>query len=216
MANIGENKGRRLRIALQRFSAMLIEEARDITGMSFPKLNAALAGKDGPSINSFRWSLYPLRRDSRAPQAASIQWLENSVAKLLKRPAHEVVIYNTALINSKDPYADLSIGKPAAGIDLRDVDEHDLHLGYADEWPTYRRLKYSRPRGGVHLISLYAWQYGILWDRGVLKEPWTREALGLPADIPVESFLPGLVEKAKQEHIACMKSIALSAGNLPE
>lgn len=212
MSNIAKNKGRRLRIALCRFGAMLIEEARDITGLSFAALDDAL---DLPEGQAFRYSLYPIRDKTRAPQAAGIQGLENRVAKLLKRSVNIVVIENNAL-TAQGPFTDLAIDLPAGGIDLRSVDEHDLQLGYEDDWPTYRRLKYSKPQNGLRLIDLYAWQWGVLWDRGALQDPWTREAQGLPPEAPVESFLPALVQHAKAERRAWMRMMNATAVAVPE
>lgn len=77
MANIGPNKGRRLRAALSRFSAMLIEEARSVSGLSYAQLDEALGLSEG---QAYRYSLYPMEAKTRAPQAGSIQRLENRVA----------------------------------------------------------------------------------------------------------------------------------------
>src|SRR3546814_7312118 len=89
MANVGPNRGRRLRLALSRFAAMLIEEAQSISGLSYAQLDEAL---DLPSGQSFRYSRYPVEAKTRAPQAGSVQRLENRVAVFLKRPRHIVVV----------------------------------------------------------------------------------------------------------------------------
>ncbi|XYJ88709.1 Transposase [Cupriavidus necator] len=212
MANIGPNRGRRLRIALSRFAAMLIEEARDFTGLTFEQLDEALELKEGEAI---RYSRYPIERGTRAPNADDIQDLEDRVARLLKRPAHTVVVENNAVLNA-DPYADPVIGEPRSGMNLRDLDATDVQLGYEGDWPTYRRLKYSPPTRGVRVLDLYLWQWGILWDKGVL--PWSREALGLPQSTPVEEFLPALVQEVKrqrQEVFADLQHLQ-HAGILPE
>jgi len=199
MANVGPNKGRRLRLALSRFSAMLIEEARDLSGLAHPKLDEVFGFHVGKCQ---RYALYPPRPWNRAPQADEIQNLENLVARLLKRPAHVVVIEdNTRFVGNND-LLDVVVGPPDAGLDLRAADETDLELRYEDDWPTYRRLKYSSPRNGITLLDLYAWQYGIFWDKGILPDPWTREALGIPANVPVDVFLPGLVEEMKAKRLA--------------
>lgn len=45
---------------------MLIEEARDVSGLSYPKLDQALGLPDG---QAFRYSQYPIVAKTRAPQA---------------------------------------------------------------------------------------------------------------------------------------------------
>jgi hypothetical protein len=201
MANNGSNMGRTLRPALSRFAAMLVEEARDLLGLTYPKLDEKLKLIDGTTQ---RYALYPTRKETRAPQADEIQNLENIVAAAVQRPAHIVVIENNALLADGAHLLDIGIGVPDAKINLRQIDKNSLQLGYEDDWPTYRRLKYTRPRGGVSLLELYAWQWGVLWDRGVLREPWTREAQGIAPDVPTEDFLPKLVEEAKQQRLAVM------------
>lgn len=214
MANIGSNKGRRLRVALSRFAAMLIEEARDITGLTFPELDEGLELEPGQAV---RYSRYPIEAGTRAPNAAGIQRLEEKVAALLKRPSHTVVIENNALL-SEDWLADPVVGVPAADINLRTTESTDLQLGYEDDWPTYRRLKYSVPQDGIRLLDLYLWQYGVLWEMGTLPPEWSREAIGVPEDMPVEEFLPQLVQEAKRQRLQILKGIqALGrAGILPE
>ncbi|MCT7327996.1 hypothetical protein [Ralstonia mojiangensis] len=214
MANIGSNKGKRLRVALCRFAAMLIEEARDIAGLTFEELDHSLGLEPGQVI---RYSRYPIEAGTRAPHAAGIQRLEEKVAALLKRPSHTVVIENNALL-LEDWLADPVVGVPAADINLRTTESTDLQLGYEGDWPTYRRLKYSAPQDGVRLLDLYLWQYGVLWEMGTLPPEWSREAIGVPEDMPVEEFLPQLVEEAKHQRLQFLNGIqALGrAGILPE
>ncbi|MFL6671724.1 MAG: hypothetical protein ACJ8LG_00360 [Massilia sp.] len=196
MANIGANNRRSLTGALKRFASMLIEEARDVGGFTFAELDALLDFDDGTT------SRYSQRK--RAPNAEDIQDLENKVARLLKRPAHLVVIENNGLA-AEGGMANLEFGVPDKALNLRDTPANSLQLGYDTDWPTYRRLKYSPPSGSLSLLSVYAWQWGILWDRGALGAPSTREASGLHPDTPVEVFLPGLVEDAKVERAAYMR-----------
>lgn len=175
---------------------MLIEEAKDVGGFTFAELDALLDVEDGTT------SRYSQRK--RAPNAEDIQDLENKVARLLKRPAHVVVIENNGLA-VEGSMANLEFGAPDKALNLRDTPAYSLQLGYDGDWPTYRRLKYSPPRGGRSLLSVYAWQWGVLWDRGALAEPWTREDLELAPDTPVEAFLPKMVEEAKAERAAYMR-----------
>lgn len=198
VANIGPNSRRSLTGALKRFASMLIEEARDVGGFTFAELDTMLDLAEGTT------SRYSQRK--RAPNAEDIQDLENKVARLLKRPAHVVVIEANDMAVA--PYAELVVGEPDKNLNLRAMSAEYLQFGYEGDWPTYRRLTYSSPRGGVRLIHLYAWQWGILWDRGVLPSEWTRAALGIPEDAPVESFLPAMVEAAKLERAAAWRAQA--------
>lgn len=175
---------------------MLMEEARDVGGFTFAELDALLNVEDGTT------SRYSQRK--RAPNAEDIQDLENKVARLLKRPAHTVVIENNGFAVAGE-IASLEFGVPDKALNLRDTPAYLLQLGYDADWPTYRRLKYSPPRDGRSLLSVYAWQWGILWDRGALAEPWTREALGIAPDTPVEAFLPRMVEEAKAKRVAYIR-----------
>lgn len=202
MANTGPNNRRSLTGALKRFASMLIEEARDVGGFTFAELDVLLDVEEGTT------SRYSQRK--RAPNAEDIQDLENRVARLLKRPAHVVVIENNGL--AVNPYTELGIDEPDKNLNLRKIPAECLELSYEGDWPTYRRLKYSPPRGGLRLVHLFAWQWGILWDRGVLPSQWSRATLGIPADAPVESFLPAMVEAAKLERSAAWAAQAALHG----
>jgi hypothetical protein len=130
------------------------------------------------------------------------------------RPPHLVVIKDNGLAIGGG-FANLSAGFPDKNLNLRDTPSYAFQLGYEDDWPTYRRLKCSPPRDGRTLLGLYAWQWGILWDRNALPEPWTREALGIDPSVPVEGFLPAMVEEAKAERRAYMRMRrSVEAGNL--
>ena len=213
-----QTKGRRLGPALSYFAAMLIEEALDLSGLTV----AQLAKKwDVPYERVKRYSRYPGEKGKiRGLQVASIQWLENEVAKLLQRSAHTVVI----------KYSSGDLAKPTADLNVRNFNEFELRLGYGDGWPTYGCLKFGYEnfwptfgclRGESQLepsinelvkqgasfgewpkkIQLYAWQWGILWDKGL---PWlSRAALGVQENIAVESFLPSMTNKAKWSLADC-------------
>lgn len=190
--NQGKNKGRTLKIALSRFSAMLIEEARDLTGMGYKELDEALDLEHGQCE---RYARYPGMKKDRAPQAAGIQQLENRVAKLLKRPAHRVVIIdNNKILSACDEIMDIDdvIGTPEAGINLREYDGAFLQLGYENDWPTYRRLKCSGRN-----LQLYSWQWGILWDR-MTPCPY-RTKFGFHQDEPIENCIMELMRTAQHE-----------------
>ncbi|UWE17689.1 hypothetical protein [Herbaspirillum huttiense] len=185
-------KPRRLSAALRRFSAMLIEEAHDISGLSYEALDEHFGFSTGLCLR--------YRARKRAPQADEIQNLENHVARLLKRPAHVVLITGSSKISNGWLQCE-SIGVPDVGMNLPDWDDANLQLGYEDDWPTYRRLKYGRVIGGIRTIDLYRWQWGCLWDKGLLQEPWTRACQGLDADTPIEDFLEKKVSAwREQEH----------------
>lgn len=210
--NVGPNKGRRLRLALARFAAMLIEEARDITGLSYERLDEALGLPHGQAI---RYSRYNKGGgDTRAPQAAGIQELENRVAKLLGRMAHTLVVENNAEIGPGGFHQPGFVaGHPEENLNLREYKVDDFQIGYAGDWPTYRRLKNEpgtlfREFLPIHnlvdraahdawpeMLKLYAWQWGVLWDRGL---PWLRrEAVGVPANTPVDAFLQTYTAQAQ-------------------
>jgi len=192
----GTNKGRRIRLALGRFGEMLIREAREVGGFTFEELDEAFGfTKD----RCAHYSIFSKgKKKSRAPQADEIQDLENKVARILKRSAHRVDVENFALLD-EDPFADIAIGPPDLGMNLREFVSNDFGLCYEDDWPTYRRLTVNSAvvSTGPTLRELYSWQWGVLWDRGILPAPWTREEQGFPPGVPIEQLLPTLVEKAK-------------------
>ena len=170
---------------------MLVEEARDLTGMSYADLDEALNLEPGQSA---RYALYPGLKKDRAPQAGSIQQLENRVAKLLKRTAHRVVIIDNAKVLSTDEMMHLEevIGIPEAGINLREHDGASLQLEYENNWPTYRRLK-CKPQN----LRLYGWQWGILWDK-MTPCPY-RSQFGFGMEEFVEQCVSKLTEFAMEE-----------------
>jgi len=201
--NVGENKGRRLKLALSRFAAMLIEEARDLTGFSYTQLDEKL---DLPDGQSYRYSLYPITAKTRAPQAAGIQELENRVARLLKRAPHKIVVENNSKLAEGSPFSDSHVEDMVGEkLNLREYDALDFQLGYEYDWPTYRRLKYDPEvlfssgekifelmQLGAHdrwpeLLRLYSWQWGVLWDKDL---PWlSRFEFGISEDWDIEFFL---------------------------
>jgi len=170
MPNRKPNKGRRLRLALGRFSAMLMEECRDLLGLSYPEIDSAL---DYPKGRAYIWSKFggPTNttgnKKERSPQAGSMQTLENKVAKLLGRPAHKLVIESNSEIDPTDFQSDLVVAELGSGVNVRKFDLSDLQIGYEDDWPTYRRLKYAPD---PNLIHLYRWQWKVLWDPEIRKE----------------------------------------------
>ena len=220
--NVGENKKRRLNRALQRFAAMLIEEAMDLSGLPKSKIAEAM-GLSDDQVN--RYTRLPGMKNSRAPQAAAVQQLENRVAKLLKRTAHTVVVHNNSKLDSSNAYFSDSVeGRPGDDLNLRQFDMGSFQLGYEGDWPTYRQLKTFRAwtTGSVDVKSLvkkhasyeewpemlrfYAWQWGILWERGV---PWlSRENFGIDTNAKLEIFLPAMTERAKLDR----RAIAVVSG----
>ena len=193
----GTNKGRRIRLALGRFGEMLIREAREIGGFTFEELDGAFGFTKDRCAHYLIFSKG--KKKSRAPQADEIQDLENKVARILKRLAHRIDVENFALLE-EDPFADIVIGSPDLGKNLREFVSNDFGLCYEDDWPTYSRLTVNEavsPDGHHTLLELYRWPWGVLWDRCILPLPWTREEQGFPLDVPIEQLLPTLVEKAK-------------------
>lgn len=180
---------------------MLVEEARDISGLTFEKLDEEFGF---PIDRCKYYAKYPVRKKTRAAPADEIQNLENLVARLLKRPAHILIIEDNSLILADDPMADITVGVPDKNLNLRHAQQTDLVIAYEGDWPTYRRLKYNPIShfSKVRLIDFYWWQWGILWDKGVLPEPWTRKSQGFPDDAPVKLIVDSLMAKAKAMRLA--------------
>ena len=210
MSNVGPNEGRRLRMASSRFTAMLIEEAKDLSGLTYAKLDEALGFELGRCT---QYSRYPVREKTRAPQADELQNLENLVARLLLRPAHVLKIENLALLTTDEPFADIVVGEPDLALDLREFQQIDFVITYEDDWPTYRRLKYDSIAllTGQSLVALYAWQWGILYDRKMLPEHFAESLGHMTGKVALETAIPNLMARAKAERRAVE-----AAGILPE
>ncbi|ALE53336.1 hypothetical protein AC233_00310 [Burkholderia sp. HB1] len=188
---------------------MLIEEARDITGLSHEKLDEKLVLRDARNNEigltagtCARYARAPSNPRVRAPQAGAIQSLEHRVANLLGRPAHRIVIGSISPLIRGDLRAhcpiDLITGEPTAGINLRDSNAEELWLGYEYGWPTYADLgKFNR----AHLhdqslrVNQLAWQWGCLWKQGLLS----REVFGVPVDADIEMHVMTRVAAEKFE-----------------
>jgi hypothetical protein len=197
MSNTVKNRGRILNKELRLFASYLIEEALDISGLNYFELDEKL---DIPGGQSYRYSKGLCTKKGRAPQLGSIQNLENRVAKLLKRPAHIVAILNHSDSNLIiESTSEIIVGLPVPGVNLRDLNGQILSFGYDDNWPTYRRLKYAPVRQNISTLSLYAWQWGILWDRDVLPEPWRRECHDLSMDAPIEPLIASIMQTFMNE-----------------
>lgn len=231
MPNVEPNKGRRLRLALSRFAAMLIEEARYLSQftpsgftnkvITYEELDAHLfcdpdrlpPKKQPRSSGSMAYSKYPPGPNSRAPNADFIQNLELRVAKFVGRPSHTVVVENNALISEENLSKSLSIGPPISGLNLRDYSAIDFQLGYQNDWPTFRRLRYLSTPDGQPLFSLYAWQYSRVWDAGLIPyRAEMLESLNLPADTPTKE----MIETATQQQLNIRNALAKKMQKLPE
>lgn len=209
MANVGINNGRRDQPALSRFVAMLIEEAVDLTGLTEEKVFEKLAL---PAGKAKHWAYSPGKIDDRAPQSNKIQAVENSVAKLVGRTAHTILVrnnYKAIFSNRRNP--DDIEGKPGDRPNLRKYESSGLELCYEDNWPTYHDLisknDFLSPYPGssirdlLHdgtydkwppLLRKFSFQWSALWDKEL---PWlSREMCGVPPDAPVASFLPEMTE----------------------
>ena len=193
-------------MALGRFSAMLIEECRDLTGLTYEEIDKKLGLETG---QAFRWSrfggpqsLSGIKKE-RSPQAGAMKYLEVKVAKFLGRPAHKLVVESNSHLDPNDPSKDLVVADLKPAINLRSYDQSDLQIGYEDNWPTYRRLKYSSK---LDLIAVYRWQWRILWD------PDDRKGLG---DSEVDARIQELFEQAKQQRKSLLsESSDLRVGSL--
>ncbi|MFC4275335.1 hypothetical protein [Achromobacter aloeverae] len=203
------HRGDRLHLARQRFSAMLIDEVKDIAGMTLPQIDEALqkAGLrskvDTRTNMAARYSHWLPGPDGRAPTAGDIQEFEDKVAAVLERPAHKVLVYRYI----KPEYDQVEVlGAPGDRLDLGDASPVDLYLDYEDDWPTYRRLKADRLRRRIRgtarpdLIDLYAWQWGVLWKKTAEREPvFSWEEIGLPSEQSIAANLEELVRQGKRE-----------------
>lgn len=205
MANNGPNKGSLLRPALKRFTSMLIEEARDITGLSFEDLDVALDLSDGEALRYFIGG-----QKGRGSKADKIQNLENDVAALVGRPAHKVVVEANALLDLADQEKDVAVATPDKGLKLPDAEKIDIQLGYEGDWPTYRRLKSLKHEV---LLLAYGWQWKMYWDQRILPSPWTREEQELKTEEDVERFIFNTVEEFKSLRKTYWDATSASAGN---
>lgn len=236
MANVGKNGGRRLRLALSRFAAMLIAEARFLSRFSpggvsakplaYEALDALLFAEhenpkkpDPITSGSYAYSKFPPGKRARAPNAAFIQQLEVRVAEFVGRPSHLVVIENNALISQDFSYAELNAGVPLPGLDLRDFDASDFQLGYQHGWPTFRQLtqSFSGLPSMPPLFDAYAWQYARVWESGLLgdRRLMLRD-LGLADDTTLREMIKVAVEKQVAIRRQLPFYVKYPAGNLPE
>ena len=218
--NRGPNKKKRMKPALARFASMLIEEAKDITGLTYPKLDEALGIAVGQAM---RYSeFHKGREDPHAPQAAGIQELENRVARLLGRTAHVIVVENNSKIGpggfEKPGFIE---GAPGDGLNLRAYDAVDFQLGYDGGWPTYWSLKadpstifcyfpkiHELVAQGLHddwpeMLQIYSWQWGVLWERGL---PWlSRETMEVEPETPIDEAVKKITAQAMQDRVVFEK-----------
>lgn len=222
--NTGENSGPCLRSALKRFASMLIEEAKDLTGLTLSQLDVKLAdpllrGEDDHYHHSEgQADRYLHSKKDRGPRAKSIQGLENRVAKLLGRTAHTVLVRN----NFKIHYGDIRFleeieGKPAdvPNSRLRKFGPIAFELVYEDNWPTYHQLTMKHDffspypkicirdlleRGAYNewppLLRDFSFQWPALWEKDL---PWLkRELFRAKQNTPLEVLLRVVTAAIKQ------------------
>lgn len=174
MANVGENKGRRLRQAIIKMHRCLIEELRDVSNRRKAS-NEELDRVFHPRLdreNLGRYYDYPPGPSSVAPQLARLVAYEEKVAAELKRPVHALVF---KIKGSEEEFPLEQWGKWS--LKHPDVESEDLEIVYAGGWPTYHQLKFSFSLGkempckewapwesvDVQYFTFYDWQYGVLW-----------------------------------------------------
>ncbi|MCS6473749.1 hypothetical protein NYD60_16405 [Burkholderia thailandensis] len=183
-----KSTGRRLRPALHSFAKSLMEEV-----LIIGDINLSVT-EDIPGLTidkATRYRRFTPDCMARAPQAASIQALENKVASLLGRQAHTVEI-------AHKPSGKL-LARPTAGLNLRMFDASELELVYGDGWPTFSQLTGEDPSlGPTHY--LYWWQWGVLWERG--HPLFSRSEFGLGPNEPVDGFAARLIERATKNRAA--------------
>lgn len=170
----------RLRLATSRFLAMLIREAKDITGFSNEALAEALNLEFGTLV---RYSIYPPRPKTRAPLGIA-QRFENKVAGLLRRASHPVVIECTheSVLQSQSVrhWYDLRVSNDARiqlwrRPSLQNATAIDFELTYGDSWPTYDRVgrfDICKPWSEQpELVKRLSFQWGWLWDESLPYPP---------------------------------------------
>lgn len=194
----------------------LAYEALDVS--LFPELDDP--NKPGPvTSGSYVYSKYPPGKKARAPNADFIQQLEVRVSEFVGRPSHVVVIENNALISQDFSWAELNVGMPLSGLDLRDFDASDFQLGYEHGWPTFRQLtlSFSGLPSMPPLFEAYAWQYARVWEAGLLGDRRSMlQSLGLPEDTTLQDMIRVAVEKQVAIRRQLPFYVKNPAGNLPE
>ena len=219
------SKGRRLKLATNRFLSMLIREAKDISSQD----NKVLAEKLDLELYSLvRYAVYPPRDTSRAPLSMA-QKLENRVATLLGRPSHPVVIectHSEVVHGPGWPYwIDPRVSESLEinwrrDRDLPEAEGLDFRLGYGDLWPHYGQLSSS---GGFkpsapwsdqpELIRQFSFQWGVLWRRPSEypipdgMQQWQNREYLVPMGVTAEQF----VEAVRKEVFSMSESLGLAA-----
>jgi hypothetical protein len=146
---------------------MLINEAMTVGNFSHRELDKTLSKTLG---NSFKYKNFSSGRYGSI-NAGSVQTFEATIAKLLGRPAHPVIIENLAFLSHNKMDEGFQMFSPDAGLDLRRTMVDEIQLGYQDHWPTFYQLIYSLPidNDGTRLIDKFIWQYQCLWQKGVIE-----------------------------------------------
>jgi hypothetical protein len=148
---------------------------------------------EGKTVDPDRAREYTLpltHRRARVPKFAELQTLENDVAYLLKRPAHELVVEDLESIHTE---FDLFLTIPKAGISWRrqnDRSPDSLAIAYAWGWPTHGEVV------EVALTELFTWQYGYLWTE---SSP-ARAKFNFPEGLPIETLLEHRVRRLTQTY----------------
>jgi hypothetical protein len=154
MPNYSLSKGRRLRPALFDFTKALMEELLLIGNVDSTDVETI----PGLTLDRFlRYTRPSLDARARAPQAGSVQRLEDHVAAFLGRRSHKVVVRHKP--------SGCVISAPDEAFNLRMHDSWELELIYEDGWPTFAQLTDDFIDHGPEYF-LYWWQWGILWDKG--------------------------------------------------
>lgn len=123
LPNVGPNRGRALAGPIKNFVHRLVGTVKNTTGVSYRELDKMLGFPT--NTDSITESYVTLNsRRARGVQAASVQSLENRVAKFLGRPAFKVVVRNlgtgTNLLNlsgNMEPLGAIADYKPPRSSD---------------------------------------------------------------------------------------------------
>lgn len=192
------SRGSLLKEASCQFAAMLMEELRDIGGYRSPRSLMEALESAGLATERVKHYISTNKKKIRGPSRAALQQLENKVAKILRRPAHIVVIYDAnRLYGSGDPCETMVKISAKYPRWMEGTKTCLLELGYDANWPTYRRLKMA----GEEAKARYAWQWGVLWEQGA----YLREALGVHQDQSIDAYIAERVQQAKVHELASQR-----------
>ncbi len=208
--NVGPNSGRALAGPIKGFVHRLVYAVKSSTGLSYRELDKALGFPvTTDSVTEAYVTLHSRR--ARAVQAASVQSLENRIAKFLDRPAFNVVVRNlgtgthiTNLTGGMDVIATVAAYKPPRSrrnVEFAAMDSRGLiFVGY-EYLPDHEMMGF-----GANLLP------GPL-DIEVYRGQIERAATSYPTDHPQHATMQNYARDRERWLDSLLR---LRAGNLPE